>query len=78
MTLGLFLKSVFSFHQYISDLFVFGFFVWLVGFGFLRQGFSVALEPVLERALVDQAGLELTEILLPLLDSISSFLGTYV
>ena len=32
----------------------------------LRQGFSVALEPVLELALVDQAGLELTEICLPL------------
>ena len=35
---------------------------------FSRQGFSVALEPVLELALVDQVGLELTEIclLLPL------------
>ena len=33
---------------------------------FLRQGFSVALEPVLELALVDQASLELTEIRLPL------------
>ena len=33
---------------------------------FLRQGFSVALEPVLELALVDQAGLKLTEIRLPL------------
>ena len=32
----------------------------------LRQGFSVALVPVLELALVDQAGLELTEIHLPL------------
>ena len=32
---------------------------------FLRQGFSVALEPVLELALVDQAGLELTEFRLP-------------
>ena len=31
-----------------------------------RQGFSVALEPVLQLALVDQAGLELTEIRLPL------------
>ena len=35
-------------------------------FGFSRQCFSVALEPVLELALVDQAGLELTVILLPL------------
>ncbi|KAM7339825.1 hypothetical protein ACRRTK_000440 [Alexandromys fortis] len=35
-------------------------------FGFSRQGFSVVLEPVLELALVDQAGLELTEICLPL------------
>ena len=33
---------------------------------FSRQGFSVALEPALELALVDQAGLELTEIHLPL------------
>ena len=33
---------------------------------FLKQGFSVALEPVLELILVDQAGLELTEICLPL------------
>ena len=32
-----------------------------------KQGFAVALEPVPELALVDQAGLELTEILLPLL-----------
>ena len=35
-------------------------------FFFLRQGFSVALEPFLELALVDQAGLELIEIHLPL------------
>ena len=35
-------------------------------FGFLRQSFSVALEAVLELALVYQAGLELTEIRLPL------------
>ena len=33
---------------------------------FSRQGFSVALQPVLELALVDQAGLDLTEICLPL------------
>ena len=33
---------------------------------FLRQGFSVALEPALELALVDQAGLELTDTHLPL------------
>ena len=33
-------------------------------FFFLRQGFYVALEPVLELALIDQADLELTEILL--------------
>ena len=31
-------------------------------FVFLRQGLSVALEPELELALVDQAALELTEI----------------
>ena len=35
-------------------------------FVFLGQGFSVALESVLELDLVDQAGLELTEIRLPL------------
>ena len=35
-------------------------------FSFSRQGFSVTLEPVLELALVDQDGLELTEIHLPL------------
>ena len=34
----------------------------LIYFGFLRQGFSVVLEPVLELTL----GLELTEICLPL------------
>ena len=38
----------------------------LVWFWFSRQGFSVVLEPVLELALVDQTGLELTEIRLPL------------
>ena len=35
-------------------------------FSFSRQGFSVALEPVLELAIVEQAGLKLTEIHLPL------------
>ena len=35
-------------------------------YSFLRQGFSVSSEPVLELALVDQAVLELTEISLPL------------
>ena len=35
-------------------------------FFFLVQGFSVPLEPVLELALVVQAGLEHTEICLPL------------
>ena len=35
-------------------------------FHFSRQAFSVALEPVLELALVDQFGLRLTEIHLPL------------
>ena len=34
---------------------------------FSRQGFSVALEPVLALSLVDKAGLKLTEIHLPLL-----------
>ena len=33
---------------------------------FFETGFSVAVEPFLELALVDQAGLELTEIRLPL------------
>ena len=40
---------------------VFCFFVF-----FSRQGFAVALEPVLELAFVDLAGLKLTEIGLPL------------
>ena len=35
-------------------------------FVFLRQGFPVALEPVLELALIDQAGLALIQIRLPL------------
>ena len=35
-------------------------------FGFLRQGFSVVLEPALKLALVDHIGLKLTEIGLPL------------
>ena len=39
---------------------------WLVSC-FTRQGFSVALVPVVELALVDQAGFELTEMHLPLL-----------
>ena len=34
-------------------------------FFLLRQGFSEALEPVLELSLVDQAGIELTDISLP-------------
>ena len=38
-------------------------------FVFLRQGFSVVLEPVLELTLIDQAGLELTEICLCLLSA---------
>ena len=42
-------------------IFLFGVFLF-----FSRQGFSVALGPVLELALVDQAGLELTEIHLAL------------
>ena len=37
-------------------------FLFCLVFGLSRQGFSVALEPVLELALVDQAGLDLTEI----------------
>ena len=36
-------------------------------FCFLRQGFSATLEPVLELPLIDQTGLELTEICLALL-----------
>ena len=44
------------------------FFFYFILFGFLKHSFSVALEPVLEQAgLVNQAGLELTELLsLPL------------
>ena len=46
-------------------LFFLIFFIFFI-FYFSSQGFSVALEPVLELALVDQAGLELTKIHLPL------------
>ena len=49
-----------------SQTFFFYYFFNFFIFYFSRQGFSVALEPVLELALVDQAGLELTEIRLPL------------
>ena len=42
------------------------FILFLFIYFFSRQGFSVALEPVLELALVYQAGLKLTEIRLPL------------
>ena len=42
-------------------------FILFIYFGFLRQGFFVSLEPVLELVLVDQAGLELTDICLSLL-----------
>ena len=35
-------------------------------FCFLRQAFSLAVEPILKLALVDQVGLELTEVYLPL------------
>ena len=49
-----------------SISFFFILFYFILFFGFLRQGLSVVLEPVLELALVDQAGLELTEIQLPL------------
>ena len=53
--------------DYFPDFFFFTLFlIFVFGFGFSRQGFSVALEPVLELALVDQAGLELTELCLPL------------
>ena len=41
-------------------------FCFVLFYCFSRQGISVALEPVLEPALVDQAGLKLTEIHLPL------------
>ena len=41
-------------------------FFFFFSFYFSRQGFSVALEPVLELALVEQAGLELMEIHPPL------------
>ena len=47
----------------ISDCYFLGFWFGLV---FQDRVFSVALEPVLELALVAQAGLELTEIRLPL------------
>ena len=40
----------------------YSFFLFFSFFLFSRQGFSVALIPVLDLALVDQAGLKLTEI----------------
>ena len=40
--------------------------IFLFVFCFSRHGFFVVLEPILELALIDQAGLELTEIHLPL------------
>ena len=58
-------KSIFSLidPSYTLKKILFGCcFVCLVGFGFSRQGFSVAFEPVLKLALVAQTGLELTEI----------------
>ena len=50
----------------MEGFFLISFLITFFFFGFLRQGFSVALEPVLELALVDHAGLELIEICLPL------------
>lgn len=47
-----------SSHKYINAIQFF--------FSFPRLGFSVALEPVLELALVEQAGPKLTNICLPL------------
>ena len=49
-----------SFTNRFKDLLLFFLFL------FLKQGFSVALEPVLELALIDQAGFKLKEIRLPL------------
>ena len=51
----------------VGSLFFVYLFVFCFFFQFSTQGFSVALGPILKLALVDQAGLELTEILLPLL-----------
>ena len=50
----------------LSGLFPTLYYYYYYYFGFSRQGFSVALEPVLELVLVDQAGIEFTEIRLPL------------
>ena len=47
----------------VCESFLFSFFFF---FGFSRQGFAVALESVLELALVDQTDPALTEIRLPL------------
>lgn len=49
-----------NFKSLVIFLFVFLLVVVVVGFGFLTQGFSGTMEPVLELALVDQVGLELT------------------
>ena len=50
----------------INSFVLFCFVVVVVVFGFSRQDSSVALEPVLELALVNQVGLKLTGIHLPL------------
>ena len=52
------------FFSWFVCVLVFWLFVWLVSF--IQVKVSLALEPVLELALVDQAGLELTEFHLPL------------
>ena len=58
----LFQANQFFFMYILVSVRIFFFFF----FCFSRQGFSVALGPVLERALVGQICLELTEICLPL------------
>ena len=50
----------------MEDLFISGVFNFFLKSFFLRQGFFIALESVLELALVDHAGLELTKISLAL------------
>ena len=49
-------------HKYVYINLYMSIFIYLFIFGFSRQGFSVALEPVLELAFVDQADVDFTEI----------------
>ena len=52
---------IFVFLKGLYFFFFLSFFLFFFFFGFMRQSFSVALEPVLELVLVDQVGLKLRD-----------------